>query len=470
MEQRLIRAESATETGPADSSPGPLSDLLVLDMAQFLAGPSAALQLADLGARVIKIERPETGDLCRDLYLSDTDIAGDSTLFHAINRNKESLAVDLKNPAHLDQLRQLVAQADVIIQNFRPGVIERLGLGYEDVKAINPRLVYASVSGFGSAGPWATLPGQDLLAQARSGVMWLTGSADHGPMPIGLSVADMLAGHVLAKGILALLVRRARTGLGGRVETSLLEVLVDFQFELLTTYLNDGQRPPTRAAAHGANAYLAAPYGVYRTRDGHLALAMTPLAKVGELLDLPGLGDAGNGFGRVNHADGLRLRLVRFIPNHATILPNKSQGLPGREVVGFAGLISSAVEIGFGRTVTEFGARFSTEELTNVAPCVPINFFPIFIGAGKSLVVFGLKSRFFAGITEQIFTENCHLGIRHLRETIDVFRFVRIGAIGFGQSRVHIFKDGLQFFILIDVLVQLHELTAFNEGADPLTV
>jgi CoA:oxalate CoA-transferase len=293
-------ADVHAETGGASridhAVAAPLDGLLVLDMAQFLAGPSAALQLGDLGARVIKIERPGAGDLCRDLYLTDTDIAGDSTLFHAINRNKESLALDLKEPRHLAAIRSLIARADVVIQNFRPGVIERLGLGYDDVRAINPRIVYASVSGFGHQGPWAALPGQDLLAQARSGVMWLNGTAESGPMPIGLSIADMLAGHVLAKGILALLVRRARTGLGGRVETSLLEVLVDFQFEMLTTYLNDGRRPPRRAAAHGANAYLAAPYGVYRTRDGHLALAMTPLPRIEELLDLPGLASGGNGF------------------------------------------------------------------------------------------------------------------------------------------------------------------------------
>ena len=139
------------------------------------------------------------------------------------------------------------------------------------MRQINPRLVYASVSGFGPSGPWSKLPGQDLLAQARSGVMWLNGTGESGPMPVGLSVADMLASHVLTKGILAMLVRRGRTGVGGLVETSLLEVLVDFQFELLTTHLNDGGRPPLRAAANGANAYLAAPYGVYATRNGHLA-------------------------------------------------------------------------------------------------------------------------------------------------------------------------------------------------------
>uniref|UniRef100_UPI0035CC364E CaiB/BaiF CoA transferase family protein n=1 Tax=uncultured Sphingomonas sp. TaxID=158754 RepID=UPI0035CC364E len=273
----------------------PLDGLVVLDMAQFLAGPAAALQLGDLGARVIKIERPGAGDLCRHMYLTDTDIDGESTLFHAINRNKESLALDLKNARHVAAVRRLIAQADVLIQNFRPGVIERLGLGYDVVKQINPGIVYASVSGYGDGGPWATLPGQDLLAQARSGVMWLNGSAASGPMPIGLSIADMLAGHVLAKGILALLVRRGRTGIGGQVETSLLEVLVDFQFELLTTYLNDGGRLPERAAANGANAYLAAPYGVYATQDGHLALAMTPLARIEALLGLPGLA-ASDGF------------------------------------------------------------------------------------------------------------------------------------------------------------------------------
>ena len=297
-----------------DGFDGPLNGLLVLDMAQFLAGPSAALQLADLGARVIKIERPGEGDLCRNLYLSDTDIDGDSTLFHAINRNKQSFAADLKNPVDLAAVRALATKADVLIQNFRPGVIERLGLGYDELRKINPRLVYASVSGFGPDGPWSRLPGQDLLAQARSGVMWLTGGADHGPMPIGLSVADMLAGHVLAKGILAALVRRGRTSAGGLVETSLLEVLVDFQFELLTTYLNDGQRPPRRAAAHGANAYLAAPYGVFATLDGHLALAMTPLATIARLLGLPGL-DLADGFG---DRDELLTRIAQRIAERTT--------------------------------------------------------------------------------------------------------------------------------------------------------
>ena len=265
----------------------PLDGLLVIDMAQFLSGPSAALRLADLGARVIKVERPDGGDICRTLYLSDTDLAGDSTLFHAINRNKQSLAADLKDAADARRVHRLIDQADIVIQNFRPGVAERLGFGPAALRARNPRLIVGSISGYGEDGPWAALPGQDLLAQALSGAMWLSGSASDGPVPFGLSVADMLAGHVLVEGILAALVRRGISGNGATVETSLLEAMVDLQFEVLTTHLNDGGRPPVRATVDNAHAYLAAPYGVYRTSDGWLALAMTPLDLLGRSLDLP---------------------------------------------------------------------------------------------------------------------------------------------------------------------------------------
>ena len=267
----------------------PLSGLLVLDMSQFLSGPYGSLRLMDLGARVIKIERPDGGDLSRRLYLSDTEIGGDSTIFHAINRNKESLAIDLKDPEDVAALRTLIGKADVLMQNFRPGVIERLGLDYETVKEINPRVVYASITGYGDEGPWVKRPGQDLLAQARSGLMWLNGDETQGPVPFGLAVADMLAGAAIAQGILAALVRRGTTGRGSHVETSLLEALVDFQFEVLTTHLNDGRRLPRRSAFRSAHAYLSAPYGVYPTRDGFLAIAMTPIPKLADLLGIADL-------------------------------------------------------------------------------------------------------------------------------------------------------------------------------------
>jgi crotonobetainyl-CoA:carnitine CoA-transferase CaiB-like acyl-CoA transferase len=264
----------------------PLAGLTVLDLSQFLSGPYAALRLMDLGARVIKIERPDGGDLCRRLYLSDTEIGGDSTLFHAINRNKESLALDLKKPEDLAALKQLIAKADVMIQNFRPGVIDRLGLDYAQVQKLNPRIVYASITGYGEHGPWVDRPGQDLLAQARSGVMWLTGDEDQGPVPMGLAVADMLAGADIAQGILAALVRRGVSGKGGHVQTSLLEALVDFQFEVLTTHLNDGGRLPKRANFRSAHAYLSAPYGVYAANDGYIAVAMTPISKLMDLMQI----------------------------------------------------------------------------------------------------------------------------------------------------------------------------------------
>ncbi|MFC0244046.1 CaiB/BaiF CoA transferase family protein [Falsochrobactrum ovis] len=267
----------------------PLSGLVVVDMSQFLSGPYCTLRLMDLGARVIKIERPDTGDLSRRLYLSDTEIGGDSTIFHAINRGKDSLTIDLKNPDDLAALKKLLTQADVMVQNFRPGVIQRLGLSYEDVKQINPRLVYASISGYGEEGPWVGRPGQDLLAQARSGLMWLNGDEGQGPVPFGLAVADMLAGAAIAQGILAALVKRGISGKGSHVETSLLEALVDFQFEVLTTHLNDGRRLPKRSEFRSAHAYLAAPYGVYPAADGYLAIAMMPISKLVDLLEAEAL-------------------------------------------------------------------------------------------------------------------------------------------------------------------------------------
>ena len=266
-----------------------LDGITVLDFSQFLSGPLAALRLSDLGARVIKIERPGIGDLCRSLYLSDTEIGGESTLFHAINRGKESFAADLKDPQDLARVKALIASADVMIQNFRPGVIERIGLDHASVRKINPRLVYGSITGYGTKGPWVSLPGQDLLAQARSGLMWLNGDPDQGPVPFGLAVADLLAGNILAQGLLAGLVRRGATGEGVHVETSLIEALLDLQFEVLTTHLNDGGRAPSRSEFRNAHAYLAAPYGVYQTADGWLALAMTPMARLATLMELPEL-------------------------------------------------------------------------------------------------------------------------------------------------------------------------------------
>jgi CoA:oxalate CoA-transferase len=301
-----------------ERSERPLHGILVLDFSQFLSGSLATLRLADIGARVIKIERPGVGDLGRTIYLSDTNVHGENTLFHAINRNKESYAADLKNPSDLDKLRQLIARADVMVQNFRPGVMERLGFGYDKVSQLNSRLVYGIVSGYGNAEAWRDRPGQDLLAQARSGIMWLSGNEGDPPTPMGLAIADMLAGHNLCEGILACLVRRAVTGRGGLVETSLIEALLDFQFEVLTTYLNDGRRPPRRSAFRNAHAYLAAPYGVYDTANGYLALAMTHLPTLGKLLELPALQEISNPADGFRRRDEIKQIIAKRLKEHTT--------------------------------------------------------------------------------------------------------------------------------------------------------
>lgn len=296
----------------------PLNGLLVIDFSQFLAGPSASLRLADLGARVIKIERPDTGDLCRQLYVSNLELDGDSTIFHTINRNKESFAADLKKAEHRETVRRLVEKADVVIQNFRPGVMEKLGFDYEAVCQYNARVVYGEVTGYGRTGPWRNKPGQDLLAQSLSGLTWLNGDAGQPPVPFGLAVGDLFAGAHLVQGILACLVRRGITGRGGRVEVSLLESLLDFQFEVITTYLNDGGKLPERSAINNAHAYLGAPYGIYPTADGYLALAMGSVTRLGELLGCPELLAYTDPKTHFTRRDEIKSHLLRHLATQTT--------------------------------------------------------------------------------------------------------------------------------------------------------
>ena len=272
-----------------DSVDLPLSGILVLDFSQFLAGPVAALRLADLGATVIKIERPVTGDIGRKLAFAGKYVAGESISFHSMNRNKFGITADLKNTGDMLMIKQLIKKADVLIQNFRPGVMERIGLDYETVMRLNPKLIYGSVTGYGSEGPWKDRPGQDLLAQSISGLPWLSGTKNSGPIPVGLSIADHLTSCHLAQGITALLVRRSRTGLGGLIETSLLESMLDLQFELLSARLNDSSVEVNRKGNYAAHAFLSAPYGIYPTSNGYISIAMNPVDKLGAILDIPEL-------------------------------------------------------------------------------------------------------------------------------------------------------------------------------------
>lgn len=268
----------------------PLKGLVVLEFSQYLSGPSAGLRLADLGARVIKIERPKGGDACRSLAIENLWADENSLLFHTINRNKESFAADIKNPDDLVLIKKLIEEADVMTHNFRPGVMEKVGLDYASVQQINPRIIYAEITGFGKRGPWKHNPGQDLLLQALTGLTYTTANKADNPTPFGLSIGDSICGAQMVQGVLAALIRRQKTGKGALIELSLLESLLDFQFELLTTYYASGKLPERSRISNG-NPLLGAPYGIYATANGHIAIAMVDIQRLASIIDCPSLGN-----------------------------------------------------------------------------------------------------------------------------------------------------------------------------------
>ena len=268
-----------------------LDGILVLDFSQYLAGPSCAMRLADMGARVIKVERPGSGDSGRKMTLENLTIGKDSMNFLAINRGKESFCANMKDPEDLKILKALIKKADVMIENFRPGVMKKNGLDYESVSQWNPGIVYATVTGYGKEGPWKTKPGQDLLIQSMSGLAWMNGNGGEPPAPFGLSVVDSYAGVHMVEGILSALVRRAKTKRGGLVEVTLMESALDMQFEGISTYLSNGHHLPVRSSYNNAHPLLGAPYGIYETEDGYIALAMGSLEQLGRLLEIDRLSE-----------------------------------------------------------------------------------------------------------------------------------------------------------------------------------
>jgi CoA:oxalate CoA-transferase len=288
----------------------PLEGLIVLEFCQYLSGPSAGLRLADMGARVIKIERPQGGDAGRKLSIKNLWADDNSLLFHTINRNKESFTADLRKPEELVVVKQLIQKADVITHNFRPGVMQRIGLDYASVKKLNPRIVYGEISGYGKEGPWKNKPGQDLLVQSMAGLLYTTGNDNNDPVPFGLSIADSLCGAQLVQGILGGLIRRHKTGKGALIEISLLESLLDFQFELLTTYHNSGLLP-RRSSVNNGHPLLSAPYGIYATANGFIAIAMAELATLATALHCTALTNY-----TAAHAFASRDEIKKIISDH----------------------------------------------------------------------------------------------------------------------------------------------------------
>jgi crotonobetainyl-CoA:carnitine CoA-transferase CaiB-like acyl-CoA transferase len=258
-----------------------LSGIKILSLTQFLLGPAGVQYLADLGADVIKVE-PPWGAWERTWSGSNYFLNGVSPFFLLAHRNVRSLTLDLKRPEAQEVARRLANEADVLVQNFRPGVVARFGLDYDTLRRSNPRLIYASVSGYGEESPERALPGQDLLIQAMAGMMAATGRAGEPPTPAGAAIVDQHGAALLAMGILAALFHRERTGEGQKLEITMVQAALDLQLEPVTYHLNGA--PLARPRHSIADTFHAAPYGVYQSADGYLALSMTPVGDLAEAL------------------------------------------------------------------------------------------------------------------------------------------------------------------------------------------
>jgi crotonobetainyl-CoA:carnitine CoA-transferase CaiB-like acyl-CoA transferase len=333
--------------------PSALAQLKVLDFSRVLAGPFATMMLADLGAEVTKVE-PPSGDETRH-WTPPYDDAAQATYFDAVNRNKRSLVLDLKRPADLTRALELAMGADVLVENFRPGVTERFGLGYEDLRAGNPGLVYCSITGFGR-GAGATLPGYDLLIQALGGLMSVTGSPEGEPQKVGVALVDVLAGLFATVGILTALRHRDRTGEGQRVEVELLSSLLAGLVNQASAYTAAGVVPHRMGNQHPS----IAPYELFRCADGDLVVAVgndRQFASLCEVLGAPELpGDvrfAANA-ARVEHRaelrDVLEVRLAaRPAGTWASALT--TAGVPAGVVNDIAGAFALARELGLAPVV-----------------------------------------------------------------------------------------------------------------------
>jgi formyl-CoA transferase len=251
---------------------GPLAGVHVLELARVLAGPYATMLLADLGAEVIKVERPLTGDDTRQWGppFARTGDGAESTYFLAVNRGKRSVAIDLKNPAEREFTEALLRWADVVVENFRPGVMERLGLGDDRLAELNPRLIRLAISGFGESGPDSSRVGYDQILQAEGGVMSMTGTAGSQPVKVGVPIADISAGLFGVIGVLAALVERAQSGLGQRVSTSLLAGQIGIHTFQAARYLIAGEVPGPSGHHHPT----VAPYGTFAAADGPVVIAV----------------------------------------------------------------------------------------------------------------------------------------------------------------------------------------------------
>jgi crotonobetainyl-CoA:carnitine CoA-transferase CaiB-like acyl-CoA transferase len=268
-----------------------LSDVTVLDFSHLLQGPFCTQLLADMGANVIKIERPGQGDLFRTLTFNNRWVGGsESPNFLAWNRNKRSLAIDLKAREAKEIVYKLAATADVVVQNFRPGVLAKLGFGYEDFRKLNPRIIYCSGSGYGESGPYLSRPGQDMLIQGLTGIAAATGRGDGPPVPVGAGFSDQVGAMNMVYGILTALYWRERSGQGQEIKVDLMSGMLAHQGQEMLMAMNFGEdfKRPNSGIGHPG---MDAPFGVYPTSDGWVTIAMSPFAKLVSVLNEPSLLD-----------------------------------------------------------------------------------------------------------------------------------------------------------------------------------
>jgi crotonobetainyl-CoA:carnitine CoA-transferase CaiB-like acyl-CoA transferase len=273
-----------SETGSQLQAAGPLAGLRVIDLTIAMAGPLATQRMADMGAEVIKIEGPNAPDFTRSSPIGGVILGGETTPYLAFNRNKKSLSVDLKDPASREIMDKLVQSADIFIQNFRPGVANRLSVDVDSVRSINPRIIYVSISGFDPDGELAGHPGQDLLLQAFSGMTWNAGQENGAPHPSPAYLVDALTSHLAVEGALAALLRRTRSGQGSHVEVTMVGAALEAQLQETTSFLSADAQPP-RVKQPTASIWLGPPYGLYPAADGWVAIAQCDLHILAQALE-----------------------------------------------------------------------------------------------------------------------------------------------------------------------------------------
>jgi crotonobetainyl-CoA:carnitine CoA-transferase CaiB-like acyl-CoA transferase len=346
-----------------------LEDLQIVDFSRVLAGPLATMILADLGASVTKIERPGSGDDTR-AWGPPRDADGMATYFQAVNRNKQSVVLDLRDAADVERARGLVAQADVLVENFRPGLMDDIGLGYADLHDAHPALVYCSITGFGSAtADAAALPGYDLLVQALGGLMSITGAADGEPQKVGVALVDVICGLFASIGILAALRHRERTGEGQRVDVDLLSCLLAALVNQGSAYTLAGEVARRMGNAHPS----VAPYDLFRTAEGELVIAVgtdRQFRALTQVIGCPELADDerfATNTARVGAREALRERLERCLgtmPAAHWVRELSAVRVPAGEVNDIAGAFALAESLGLDPIVAVPGPDGRTRRLT----------------------------------------------------------------------------------------------------------